>query len=66
MWNGTDYEDILSLLYFGSGLDNIISQIQENEEAHLLPVYADVDLLSENVNTIKNNTEALLGSLVSP
>jgi hypothetical protein len=59
-------------LHFGSGLENVIRQIQENEEAlklngtHRLPVYADVDLLGENVDTIKKNTEALLDSLVSP
>jgi hypothetical protein len=58
--------DALSLFIFNSSLDYSIRKIQKNKEGlelngtHQLLVYADdVNLLDENINIIKENTEAL-------
>jgi histidinol-phosphate/aromatic aminotransferase/cobyric acid decarboxylase-like protein len=57
----------LSLLNFSFGLEYVIKKVQENQVglkmngAHQLLAYADdIDLLEDNIDTIKKNTEALI------
>jgi hypothetical protein len=67
--NGLKQGDALSPLLFNFALEYTITKVQENQEglksngAHQLLAYADdVNLLADNIDTLKKNTETSINA----
>jgi hypothetical protein len=67
--NGLKQGDALSSLLFNFALEYIIMKVQENQVGlqmngtHQLLAYTDdINLLRDNIGTVKNNTETLINA----
>jgi hypothetical protein len=58
--NGLKQGDALSPLFFNFALEYAIRKVQENNGTHHLLAYDDVNLLGDNIDTIKKNMETLI------
>jgi hypothetical protein len=58
--NGLKQRDALSPLHFNFALEYGMRKIHENQMGLKLLAYADVNLLQDNIDTIKENTETVI------